>query len=310
MLKLGLIGGSDGNGHPWSWSAICNGYEPEPMASCPYPVIPEYLAQQEWPTAQLPDVQVTHLWMPPAESSVPHLSHACRIPYEVEHVTDMLGHVDAVLLARDDAERHYEFAEPFLKAGVPIYIDKPLALSIKEARRLYETQKKPGQIFTCSALAYAPEMHLSAADALQLGELVYVDAITPKSWEKYAIHVIEPLLNAMGHQGRIGYTFPSGVDCRTLDLCWVNGLRGRITALGTEQGHMELRLYGTHGFRKLRFTNTFRAFRNALEHFCRIVRKEEPSQRPEQVLPIIELVEAGCHEHVLSMNDSSPYGYC
>ena len=45
-LKLGVIGLSEGNGHPYSWSAIFNGYDPEYMKDCPWEVIPEYLSKQ------------------------------------------------------------------------------------------------------------------------------------------------------------------------------------------------------------------------------------------------------------------------
>ena len=39
QLKLGIIGISEGNGHPYSWAAIFNAYNPEIMKTCPYPVI-------------------------------------------------------------------------------------------------------------------------------------------------------------------------------------------------------------------------------------------------------------------------------
>ena len=40
-LRLGVLGLSEGNGHPYSWSAIFNGYDPQAMASCPFPDIPD-----------------------------------------------------------------------------------------------------------------------------------------------------------------------------------------------------------------------------------------------------------------------------
>ena len=40
-IKLGIIGMSDGNGHPYSWSAIFNGYNRDEMQKCTFPVIPE-----------------------------------------------------------------------------------------------------------------------------------------------------------------------------------------------------------------------------------------------------------------------------
>ena len=46
MTRLGAIGLSPGNGHPYSWAAIFNGYDTASMADCPFPAIPEYLATQ------------------------------------------------------------------------------------------------------------------------------------------------------------------------------------------------------------------------------------------------------------------------
>ena len=45
-IRLAMLGAVPGNGHPYSWSAIINGYSPQAMARCPYPVIPEYLGRQ------------------------------------------------------------------------------------------------------------------------------------------------------------------------------------------------------------------------------------------------------------------------
>ena len=42
-LKIGIIGYSEGNGHPYSWSAIFNGYNRVLMESCGFTVIPRYL---------------------------------------------------------------------------------------------------------------------------------------------------------------------------------------------------------------------------------------------------------------------------
>src|SRR5262249_52520177 len=150
-----------------------------------------------------------------------------------------------------------------------------------------------GLVFTCSALAYASEFQLQAAEFEALGCLRYVEAITPKDWSRYAIHVIEPLMNLLVSQGDIRHATPSGDRVRTLDLEWASGLTGRSVALGGPAGPIEIRLYGEHGFRVLRFEDSFAAFRAALVVFKEIVAGERPSQDPERVLPMIDLVEAG-----------------
>lgn len=291
-LKLGVLGISPGNGHPYSWSAIFNGYDPAVMAKCPFPVIPRYLAERRFPEDAIPGARVTHIWTQDRAASE-HIAAAALIPTIVSQASDMIGEVDAVLLARDDAENHMVQAAPFLTAGVPVYIDKPLALSRTQALAIYGLQARPGLIFTCSALAYAREFALDAREREALGPLRHVDAVAPKDWDRYAIHVIEPLLDLIGTQGEIRHTIARGDKVRTLDLEWDSGLTGRIMTLGASTGPIEIRLFGERGFRIMRFEDNFEAFRAALRAFMDIVTDKRPSQNPEQVLQNIDIVEAG-----------------
>jgi len=134
-LKLGVIGLSTGNGHPYSWSAIFNGYDPITMEECGFQVIPRYLEKQQFPKDAIMEANVTHVWTQDIVLSN-HLATAAHIANVVQHPEEMIGQVDGILLARDDSETHYELAAPFLKAGLPVYIDKPVCLSIKELDRL------------------------------------------------------------------------------------------------------------------------------------------------------------------------------
>jgi predicted dehydrogenase len=290
-LRFGIVGLSPGNGHPYSWSAIFNGYDAAAMAQCPFPAIPAYLARQHFPTDAIPEAAVTHVWTQDAAASA-HIAAAARIPNIAKRLDDMIGSVDAVLLARDDAENHEAHAAPFLKAGLPIYIDKPLALSAAGAARLYDLQQRPGQIFTCSALRFARELQLTVGEKAKLGALVYLDGCAPKNWDTYAIHVIEPLLAIAGTD--VTAMQPSGRgDVRHLDLGWAHGAQGRITTLGTAHAPFTLRLFGKNGWRELVFSDTFAAFKGALAAFTDIVRGAAPAQDPAGPLAAIRVLEAG-----------------
>ena len=186
-LKLGILGLSEGNGHPYSWSAICNGYDPDAMRACPFPVIPEYLGRQSFPDDAIAEATVTHIWTQERTISE-HVARAALISNVVDRYEDMIGQVDGILLARDDAENHLIMSEPFLRAGLPIYIDKPMALSRKEADRMYLRQKYEGQIFTCSALAFAKELMITPQDRDRLGSIGRIEGTTMKDWPKYSPH--------------------------------------------------------------------------------------------------------------------------
>jgi hypothetical protein len=292
-LRLGVIGMSPGNGHPYSWSAIFNGYEPHAMESCGFPVIPRYLEKQRFPDDAIQEAKVTHVWTQDLMLSS-HIARAARIDHVVKDFADMIGQVDAILLARDDAERHLEFARQFLEAGLPVYVDKPLALSVVEAQALIGLQQYPGQLFSCSALRYAPELQLTETQRMQIGDIHAIHATVPKDWDKYAVHVIEPLLLLIPEHGEVlRHQCWRHAERTMLHVEFANGAEGLVSTLGAAHAPLGLRVFGSTGWCDLTFTDTFRAFRGALHEFiCGIVARDVRIP-PESMLQVVGLVEAG-----------------
>ena len=293
MLRLGIIGLSPGNGHPYSWATIFNGYDAESMESCGFPVIPRYLEQRVFPEDQIPGARVTHVWAQKPDIAV-HIARATRIDSVVTHWTDLIGKVDAVLLARDDAGRHREFAMPFLEAGVPIYVDKPLALTLRDAKDMLAAQQYPGQLFSCSALRYAREFQLSAEDHAAIGGIRQIHATTPKDWDRYAVHIIEPALLLVQGRGRVAAVRAwRGGDATTLAVRYENGFQLLASALGGASSPLALRVMGDRGWKDLVFQDSFTAFRNALQEFVDGVRSRQPRIAPDFVLEVVSLIETG-----------------
>jgi predicted dehydrogenase len=292
-LGLGVIGMSPGNGHPYSWSAIFNGYEPAAMELCGFPVIPRYLEKQRFPDDTIADAQVTHIWTQDASVSK-HIATASRIENVVDSYTELIGKVDAVLLARDDADTHLALARPFLEAGVPIYVDKPLALSRSEAVTLIGLQRFPGQLFSCSALRYAPELGLTEKQREAIGPLRCIAANVPKDWDKYAVHLIEPLLQLLPERGAVvrSQRWASG-DRVVLHVEFASGVEAQILTLGSAAAPLGLRVFGDTGWCDLHFVDTFRAFRTALQDFVDGVRKRDVRISPNDMLNVVDLIELG-----------------
>lgn len=289
-LKLGIIGLSVGNGHPYSWSAIFNGYVPAVMADCGFPVIPEYLSHQKFPDDCIPDARVTHIWTQD-EAISRHVAAASNIPNVVGRAEDMIGQVDAILLARDDPENHYEMAKPFIEAGLPIYIDKPLAVSREEAERIYALEKYSGQIFTCSALAYSDGLKIG-----DIGDIRHIQAFVIKDWKKYAIHVIEPALHLFDWSVPIvSHNCISNETNRIVSLSWANGMTTTFTTLYGAQCGFRIQAFGTAGAAEVDFGGTFFMFRNALREFVAIVRGEKPNNSRAITMKAMEIVERGFH---------------
>lgn len=292
-LRLGLIGLSPGNGHPYSWAAIFNGYDTHAMESCEFSVIPRYLENQTFPEDCIPGAKVTHIWTQNPVLSQ-KVASASLIPHVVNHYNDLIGAVDAVLLARDDAENHLFHATKFLQAGIPIYIDKPLALSVANAENLLSLQKYEGQLFSCSALRYATELELTQTHLNYLGEIRYIHATIPKDWNRYSIHLIDPVLKILGDTGVFKHPqVTRSEQITTLHVLHDSGVQVHISAMGDTPVPIVFDIAGSRGILQLRFENTFMAFRNALSEFIAGVVCKQVKTNEAQLLRAINLVEAG-----------------
>src|SRR5438105_270597 len=125
-LRIAMLGMIPGNGHPYSWSAIVNGFDETAMSNCPYPGIRDYMGAQPPGSVGIPEAKVTHVWTDdPREAS--SVAIAAQIQHVIKRPEDAIGQVDAVMIATDDGADHVRRARPFVEAGLPVFIDKPLA---------------------------------------------------------------------------------------------------------------------------------------------------------------------------------------
>lgn len=283
---------SEGNGHPYSWSAIFNGYDPAYMKDCPYPAIPVYLGEHKFPEDGLSHLgQVTHVWTQDRASSE-HIAAAAKIAYVVDEPGDMIGHIDAVLLARDDAENHYEMALPYIQAGLPIFIDKPLALSVSDAKAIIDAEQYKGQVFTCSSLRYAKEMELTETEKEQIGKIHYIEGSVMKKWETYAIHVIEPLVAQMPGRGAfLGVKDVKKNGTRQVLVEWEN-LSAYIKVTGSLPAPIQLSFFGDKGSVDKKFFNSYDCFKTSLEKFVHVASGEQENIAREETLEMIKIIES------------------
>ena len=287
-LRFGIIGMSEGNGHPYSWAAIFNGFNNHKMAFCPFKSIPEYLQKENYPDNFLSNYGVvTHIWTQGLEISK-QIAEASYIPKICNHFEDMIGEIDALLLARDDAENHYKFANKFLAAGIPVYIDKPFALNLASANKLWETAVSQDQIFTCSALQFAKEFQWDQINHKAIGAIKMVWASAPKSWGKYAVHVIEPVLNLLPERGKIknDQSINNGAD-----VIWESGISAIFQTTGNLVSPIWIKIQGEKGFQDLYFDDSFYAFKMALKRFVNVVNKISPNLSINKTKEMVEILE-------------------
>ena len=65
-------------------------------------------------------------------------------------------------------------------------------MSLNDLNKLLNCQSYSGQLFSCSALSYADELLLTLLRLATIG--MQGIGFVPNGWDKYAVHVIEPIL--------------------------------------------------------------------------------------------------------------------
>ncbi len=291
-IRLGMLGMVDGNGHPYSWSAIFNGYDPGEMAKCPYAGIPAYLNKEPKDTLQIPGARVTHVWTDDS-SDVPRVAQAALIPNVVQHPEDMIGQVDAVIIATDKGHEHVNRCRPFVEAGLPVFVDKPLVDNEADLKTFSDWVAGGAPILSSSCMRYAKEFAPYRDSTHDLGELRLATITTPKSWERYGIHALEGIFPILG---------PGFVSARNTGSCDRNivHLKHRrrvdvVVAATTDMygGFGLLQLCGTAGHAQTAFSDTFFAFKSQLEAFIRYLRTGVRPFPFEETAELMRLVIAG-----------------
>jgi len=193
MIKLGIIGISEGNGHPYSFSAIINGFNEEEFKTSNWQGIYEYLKKRDKVDFGICDVKVSHVWTQNIEESR-KIARCSYVESVVENFEDMIDEVDGVIIARDDYETHLKFAKPFLEAGKYVFIDKPLSLN-KEELTYFKSFIEKKQLFSASGIKYAVE--LDEIRSLDNKDFKFIRATCIKNWDKYGIHMLDGIFSVV-----------------------------------------------------------------------------------------------------------------
>lgn len=121
-----------------------------------------------------------------------------------DSIEEMCRHVDAVLLTSVDGRPHLEQAKPVIKARKPLYIDKPMAGSLKDVMEIFRLAKEANvPVFSASSLRFG-----KATQAVRngsIGQVQRAETWSPCHLEKthpdlfwYGIHGVESLFTVMG----------------------------------------------------------------------------------------------------------------
>ncbi len=145
--------------------------------------------------------------VPSSWSRVEEYSKKLSESYGVKFYTtieELCRNVDVVLLESVDGRPHLEQLKPVLKARKPVFIDKPVAGSLKDAVEIFRLLKEANvPAFSSSALRFAKDTQ--AVRGGSIGKVTYAETYGPCELEPhhpdlfwYGVHASESLFTVMG----------------------------------------------------------------------------------------------------------------
>ncbi|MHB9129582.1 MAG: Gfo/Idh/MocA family oxidoreductase [Armatimonadota bacterium] len=291
-IRLAMLGMVDGNGHPYSWSAIFNGFDPAAMAACPFAGIPAYLNKEPKETLRIPNVHVTHIWTddPPDAS---HVAKASLIPNVVRRPEDVIGEVDAVIIATDKGHEHVDRCRPFVEAGLPIFVDKPMVDNEKDLRQFNQWAYAGAPILSSSSMRYCKEYLPYYLSTHELGELRYIGMTMAKTWERYGIHAMEGVYPILG-PGFLSARNTGTIERNIVHLTHRSGVQVVIANIMDMYGGFgALQLAGTAGSAHANCVDTFYMFKRQLESFITYLRTGERPFPYAETVELMKIIIAG-----------------
>ena len=174
----------------------------------------------------------------------------------VDSIEALLTKVDVVLLETIDGRPHYEQALPVLKARQRMFIDKPIAANLEDARKIFDASREfRSPIFSSSALRFDPSVQKVVNGSI--GKVTGADVYTPAAIEPnhmdlawYGIHGVEMLFTVMGPGCRsVTRIYQEGTDLVT--GVWEDGRIGTVRGIREGAANIAGTAFGEKGIAAL-----------------------------------------------------------
>jgi predicted dehydrogenase len=292
-IRLAMVGIVAENAHPYSWSAVINGYNPEHMASCPASVVPEYLNAQPRSRIGIEGVQVTHIWGDDL-SSAEHVARASLVPHVVERPEDVIGKVDAVIIPTDIGSEHLERARPFIDADLPVFIDKPLTDREDHLRQFIQWQASGKAIASSSVMRYSPDFLALRERSREVGTIRLITMTMVKSWERYGIHAAEAVYRFLPAGGWDSVANTGTDRANIVHIHHSNDADVVLAVIEDLDGAFAcMNVSGTNSTLSASFSDKFTPVKKQMESFVEYLRTGRPSFPFAETVELMKIVIAG-----------------
>ena len=281
MTRLAFIGGA-GAYHARAFACLINKHDRQAWSAAGMPA---------YDREPLDNAEVVAIW-DPDHAEAQKLAALARIPHVLDKMEAAVGLVDGVLILDDITMKHQARARPFLEAGMPTFIDKPLSPDPAEAADLIALAKQSGApMMSCSALRYSKELADAQNDLANIGRIICATATGPSELVFYGIHPLELAHTVMGPG--VEWVQNIGDEQRSFARCaYPDGRSIILQVLGEASTGLQATFFGEKGWRHVNVTDAGHFYQTMLAAFVRMVETREIPIPLETTLELMLILAA------------------
>jgi len=212
----------------------------------------------------------------------------------VPAIDQLCQQVDAVLLTSVDGRPHLEQARAVIKARKPMFIDKPLAGTLRDALEIYRlAQEAKVPVFSSSSYRFYDSMaEVKKADA---GEIRSVISYGPAHLEPhhpdffwYGVHPVEALFTVLG-VGCETVVRTTTADTDVVTGLWSGGRLGTLHALRQGPTPHKVIVFGTKAVVEQKGSGDYAPL---VREIIKFFQTGLPPVSPEETLELFAFMEA------------------
>lgn len=280
--------------HGYIYPAMINGYDETAMRANALDIVSGI-----FPTAGKPSVfgaEIVACYDVDPERAR-KVAEACKIARVCATLDEAYQDVDGVVITSGEAALHRELADRAFARKLPVFVDKPLALTAEDAEAIADQARRTGTpLFCTSAVRFADQtVALKARLSSTVGTPLTAHVIGNGEYENYAVHSLEFLFSVWGPGVRELRSL--GRETADLALLSFDGDREAVWQLRRDMvWGFDIHVFGTEGVdgASIRFPDRYAVFRNTAAEivtFMATGRSPVPPSETVEIVRILDLVQ-------------------
>lgn len=278
MFRIGIIGTE--NTHALTFAKLIN------------------LPDEKTGKLRYPDAKIVGVYGPDLTSATQIVNEA-KAEFIAENPDDFFGKVDAMIITCRKGSLHAQYAMPFIKKGIPCFVDKPFTVDTKEAIALIEEAKKnnvalsggSGCKFAYDVTLLQNEVEIMAKAGGMITGCINFPADADSEYDGfffYAPHLVEMALAIFGFDVKTVVSYEKNKS----RICLFRYENYDITLCFTKDAkQFTAVLYGTEKNVVRNIDITF-IFKQEVEHYIHMLRTGEMPQSYEELVKPVTVIHA------------------